>query len=605
MANQNILDKYENFNVRYILLAFASNLDASNTNKGPSVGKPGTVFSGDGCGKPAVVIINEFEEPSYIVESFTSDFNYYSSITDISTQLTGEIQISDRLGSQFPTFLRECAQMLGVAEMHIAYQLKIYFVGTLKNNQGIETYTTKPLIFNQLFLTQSHQLIDSHQYFLSFAASYNTFGLFNGFSKMYQTTITSYDRNPSKEIPKPDAPMATIIPRNQEDGMKNSLRKIRIDKSKPMETLDDLFKSLEEDLNQQKYVHQRQLQEWLSFVIDDYVKKIDKPIQQKPPGTLPLEYKIILDPEYKSYQIDNRNMPFEQPEQSQSKNGVRSVPIPESMHVLEVMRLLMKYSKRVGKDGDSDPKKTYKIVATVIKTCDDKYEITYRIKKIILPTNSPSGIDTGPGDAIEPISLEFQKDGVEDSDVLLVTGKTSSLVNLNTLEKQVDDAEARIVFGNREQATAERTVDVDFFKSMFSGLRPAINSHYNNGLESAEDGSKVDILNTPSIYPQNNTFEVRIRGNPELLSDIFRNPIKVKNGDPDSPRFYVTPEYSPMYAKIIIYLDPLSSSLGIKKDDSDNVYYYVKYYHLYKLKTVISGNKFDQFLTMLRSDDAT
>lgn len=604
MDSQNILDKYENFNIRYVLLAFANTSDACNTDKGPSVGKPGTVFSGNGCGKQGIVVINEFEEASYVVEGFWSDFNYYSNINDISTQMVGELSISDRLGGQFPTFLRNCAQLLDVSETHIAFQLKIYFVGVLKNGQGVETYVTKPLIFNQLFLTQSLQIINSHMYYLSFAATYNTFGLFNMFSRMYQTTITSFDRNPSKEIPKPDAPMSTIIPRGQEDSMKESLRKVRIDKSKPMETFDDVFKSLQEDLNQQKYVHQRQLQEWLSFIKDDYTKKIDKPVQHKPPGNLPLEYEIILDPEYKSYKVDNRNMPFEQPEQSQDKYGIRVIPIAESSHILEVMRNLMKLSQRTGKDGNLNPKKTYKIVATVVKTCDEKYKITYRIKKIILPTNSPSSIDTGPGDAVDPISLEFQKDGVEDADVFIVTGRSGSISDLDVVEKQVNDTDAKIIYGDREQETAERTVSVDFFKSMFSGLRPIVNN-LTNGLENAEDASKADILNIPSIYSQNTKFEMKIRGNPELLSDLFRNPVKVVSGDPDSPRFYTTPEYSPMYAKIIIYLDPLSNSLGLKKDDSDNVYYYIKYYHLYKVRTVIDGNEFSQYLTMLRSDDAT
>lgn len=601
---QNILDKFENFNVKYILLGFANTQDACSTNKGPTVGEPGTMITGDSCGKPGVVILNEFADFSYVIEGFQSEFNYYSNLQPTSTEMTGEIIISDRLGAQFPTFLRDCAKKLGVSETHIAFQLKIYFVGMPKNSATTETFVTKPFIFNMGVMSQSHSTEFPHLYYMNFLATYNTFGLITGFSKMYQTTITSADGNPSKEIPKPDAPMATIIPRGAEDGLKTDLRKQRIDKSKPMETLDDIFKGLAEDLQQQKYEHKRQLQEWLSFVRDDHTKKIDQPKQKKSPGYLPLEYKIILDNEYKSYKVDNRNIPFEQPEQSQEKYGVRSIPVPEGEHVLSTIKRLMKYSRRTGKDGDSKPKKTYKLVNTVIKTCEDKYEVNLRIKKVILPSNDPSGDDTGPGDAVEPIEMEFQKTGTKDIDILSINGKTVSKIDLTMMEKQVEERDAEVVFGNREQATAERTSQVDFFNSMFSGVRTNINNH-NNGLESAEDAGKADILAFPNIAAQNNKFEVRIRGNPELLSDLFRNPMSVKNADPDSPRFYPTPEFSPMYAKIKVYLDPIAASLGVKKDNSDNIYYYVKYHHMYKIRTVITGNNFIQYLNLLRSDDAT
>jgi len=607
--SQNILDKFENFNVKYILLGFSNTTDACSTNLGPDVGPPGTVFSGNGCGKSGIVIVNEFEDFSYTIDNFQSEFNFYSDVSIKSTQMIAILTIADRLGGQFPTFLRDCAAALGVSETHIAFQLKIYFTGFTKNGGNVDTYVTKPFIFNMGSLSQLHTTVSAHLYSLQAIATYNTFGLLNGFTKMYQSTITSADKNPSKEIPTPESPTSTILPRGDEDAFKNNSRKKRIDKSKPMETLEEVFKGLAEDLQQQKYEHKRQLQEWLSFVRDDFVKKIEQPKQKKPPGYLPLEYKIVLDPEYKSYKIDNRNMPFEQPEQNQEKYGVRSIPIPEGENVIDTIERIMKYSRKIGTDGDTIPKYTFRVVSTVMKNCEDKYEITINIKKIILPQNEPGnrfadGIDTGPGTAVDPITLEFQKAGTSDIDVYHVVGKTASLVELEMMEKQVDDSDAEVVFANREQATAERTPSLDFFHSMFSGVRTNLNNK-NNGLESAEDAGKVDILSAPTIAPQNNKFQLKIRGNPELLSDIFRNPVKVKTLDDDSPRFYPNPEYSPMYVKVILYLSPLAGSLGITPDDSSPIYYYEKYQHLYKIVTTISGNIFDQHLHMLRSDDAT
>lgn len=607
--SQNILDKFESFNVKYILLGFANTTDASTTKKGPEVGIPGTIFSGTSCGKPGIVIVNEFKDFSYTIDSFQSEFNFYSDISIHSSQMVAELTIADRLGGQFSTFLRDCAAVLGVSETHIAFQLKIYFVGNLKNSSTVDNYITRPFIFNMGSLTQLQTTSSAHFYTLQAIATYNTFGLLNGFTKMYQTTITNADKNPSKEIPTPDVPLSTILPRGDEDAFKTNARKARIDKSKPMETLDDAFKGLAEDLQQQKYEHKRQLQEWLSFVRDDFVKKIEQPKQKKAPGYLPLEYKVVLDPNYKSYKIDNRNMPFEQPEQNQEKYGVRTIPIPEGENVLDSIERIMKYSRKIGTDGDLLPKNTFRIVATVIKNCEDKYEITINIRKIILPQNEPGnafadGIDTGPGLAVEPIYLEFQKTGTADIDIYHVVGKTASLSNLNMMEKQINDSDAEVVFGNREQGTTERTQSLDYFHSMFSGVRTTMNNK-NNGVESAEDAGKADILASKTVTPQNNRFQLKIRGNPELLSDIFRDPLKVRDLNPDEPRFYTSPEYNPMYVKVIIYLTPLANSLGVIPDTSDTQYYYIRYQHLYKITTTITGNGFIQYLYMLRSDDAT
>jgi hypothetical protein len=58
--NNNPLDSFSNYTVKYVLVAFAYTEDACHTDIDAGVGEPGTIFSGGGCGKPAAVIINDF-----------------------------------------------------------------------------------------------------------------------------------------------------------------------------------------------------------------------------------------------------------------------------------------------------------------------------------------------------------------------------------------------------------------------------------------------------------------------------------------------------------------------------------------------------------------
>lgn len=598
--SQNPLDNYKNYQVKYILTAFAYTEDACLTDFGPKVGPPETVFSGEGCGKPAIVIVNQFENEKYVIANYKSEFNYFSAISPISTQMMGELLISDRIGGEFPSFLRRAANILDVSISHMAFSLKIYFIGTTEDG-STETMATKPLIFNVPFITQSYSQMAPHTYKMHFMATYNTFGLLPTFSNLYQMTITNVDGNPSTEVPKPDVPLSTILTRKEEDALKNAPRKIRIDKSKTMETLDDVFKGFREDLQQMKFEHKRQLQEWLSFSRDDYVKKIEPPKQIKP-GGIPIDYIVTLDEEYKSYKVNNRNMPFEQPEQSQEKYGVRTIPISNGRHLLNVVEDLMKYSRKIGEDaGDTSPKKIFKSNINVMRRCNGKYDVFLLVKKITKPTNTPTGIDTGPGASSNPLMFEYQNSGTDDINVESISARMTSQFDLRIMEQQVDDPDAEVIFGNREQATAERVFNLDFFKSMYSGLRTTVNS-MNNGLESARDAGEIDnnIINIP--YQKIN-FSANIRGNPALLSDLCRNPFMVKNDDADNPTFYPKPEYEPMYAKVLMYLDPPAKSLDIIDDESDKIYYFTKFYHLYKVTSTIDGDSFKQALTMLRSDD--
>ena len=60
-----------------------------------------------------------------------------------------------------------------------------------------------------------------------------------------------------------------------------------------------------------------------------------------------------------------------------------------------------------------------------------------------------------------------------------------------------------------------------------------------------------------------------------------------------------------MYSKMDIYIKP-SANIGIKPDaDAPRQYYYTGYYHLARVKTVMTSSFFIQELEMLRTDDTT
>lgn len=598
MSTPNPLDKFQYYTVQYVLCAFQYTEDACKTDIDGGVGGVGTMFNGDACGGNAAVIVNNFTDngdTDFKITKLETDFSFYGSLSPSTTQMLGSVEIADRYGGYFPTFLKQMTEQIGdMSETHLAFSLRAFFISD-KN----ETIATKPLIFNMISMTQNMSSFQQHAYTLFFAACYNTVAQFPGFSKLYQTTITNQTGNPSDEIPKPDVPGNSIIPRAIEDAQKTAPRQTRIDKSKTMQTLKDVFEGMAEDLMQQKYVHKRQLQEWLGYVRDDYVKKIAPPVQRKPPGYIPVDYRLILDDAYSGAQIDNRNMIFEQPEQSQLSKGIRVINIAEGETLPGMMDKLMKLSTQISKDYLNG--KTYKTVFIILRRCEGKYDLFMKIKQIDIPFNMQSGKNTGPGDGPDPLEYTYQSVGVTDLDVMSFQGKLNSNIFLNTLEQQIDDPDAKIVFGNREQGTAERNANLDFFKTFFSGVRMNINNH-NNSSEFVDHAGNIDNMLSPNINGQTNVFTLYVRGNPDLMSDINRNPFWVYQGQADGAVHYQFPEYSPMYMKVLINLTPTDPTNG-ESDNQSEPYYFTNYYHIYKIKTIIEGDDMHHELGLLRTDD--
>jgi hypothetical protein len=436
----------------------------------------------------------------------------------------------------------------------------------------------------------------------------NTVGLARSLSTVYQMDVTHKDGNVHKEIQQPldNQGLATRQEENQTYG---ELRKQRLDKSKPMLTLKDLFEGLEADLNQQKFVHDGQLQRWLREIRDDHADKIVVAPQQTKgptPEQLPIDFTVDLDPIYYDYNIDNRNMPFEQPDVRQDNVGIRSFPVRTGTEIVDLVERMMMLSKAVGDDARNKPALTYKTTITATRTVTNRYSINIKIRQYVLPHNQlEDENNTGPGNNIESLHFFLNDPDEKDTDILSFKANNNYSVGDIMLERQVlDNPSAGVVYADREQGTAERRPELSFFQTMYSGIRPMIGSYTNDGLESAESAGNIMNLMDPYTYTQTTRYDVVIRGNPLLLSDVNRNPLDVVNDEDGRVNYYPKPEVDPMYVKLTIYL----KSMALINDDRiPEQFYFDNYYHLYEVVNmfgVVGGKRsFYQTLKLKRTDD--
>src|SRR6185437_14660444 len=250
---------------------------------------------------------------------------------------------------------------LGVSEGHIVFALRTFFIGENTDAVNNDVIAGNPLLFNMVTSINDLAPKSGRFYTFSFVGSATTFGQLNQYSKIYQMTITNSDGNLYNQIPTLDTPSCVMQSRQAEDAAHQVARKKRIDLSKPMRTLGELFSAFESELNTQKFTNSAQLQSWLQNVNDGYTVKIIPPIQQKQ-GGIPVDFFVVLDPIYKNYPIDNRNLPFEQPELDQNKNGIRSFSIKTATDIPVAVEKLMKLSRKVGQESQASSAYIFKTV---------------------------------------------------------------------------------------------------------------------------------------------------------------------------------------------------------------------------------------------------
>ena len=530
-----------------------------------------------------------------------------------NTSNVGLIQVTEKVSMGFMDFLRnDVANVLGVSVSNITFALKTFFSGQTENGSDIihgnQYVFHVPQIVNSL--NQYTGRPETHT--LMTMGTAHTVGQLPSYSNLYQFTLTDAKSPIRTENPTPNPESCNLImPRGAEDGMKYPPRTERLNKSANMKTLKEIFDAFQVDLDDQKNAHKGQVQSWMRYVRDDHVDKIGvPPIQKKvaKKGALPIKYHVTLDPQYHSYPVDNRNLPFEQPEQSQSTDGIRSINVAPSSTITQTAMMLCSLSTKIGDDALKPIPEIPKVsISTVV--VDDTCHIYVKIYKCKNPLNSQS-VDTGPGEsAVEPMELVVHDAGNIDVDVLMVDAKLSYSTSTTVMETHPDSDDANVVYGDREQLTSEKEQKKDFFKTMFSGLRPMTSSRTCDGLENGVKGSAVDALNSTQF----SAFNVEIKGNPYLMSDITnRKPLDVANHVAGVTHYYKFPEVYPIYAKLRIF-EKTMSVLGNAPPtelEVEHVHYHTNHYHVSKMTNIFGGfddmddtRDFTQVLELRRTDD--
>lgn len=616
---QNPLSKFRTYDIKHVIVGFRFSEDACTYEINGEVGVTGSTVTGPACKGPGIVLINELADPTFVLYAAETTWDFFSTTSSTTGSYMGYINIQDRIGMLFAQRLRKYCEQLGMALGHITFAWKTFFIGTLANGET-EVVTTNPMIFHVTDFIQSLSSLDARTYVMTFTSSYNTFGQLPQFSKMFQTTLTHADGNAQKEIPTANSEGTGLVSRAEEDKIKNAARKARTDKTKPMKTLQEVFNSLQTEMTEQGYPHKTQIQEWQTTIRDDYTKKLIPPKQYLP--ELPLKYTIKLEDKFNSYKVDNRNMPFEQPEQDQRLEGIRAIPFHYGTNMSEAIDTLMLMAKSVGKDFQGTEPHGYRSTVTVLRGCNGSYNVNTNINSYKIPINRVDGPDTGPGDGVigGPLEYVYQDAEHKGRDIISIYYRSNVTPVQRNLEEATEGADdIGVVYGNREPISIQRMPQVgdDFFTSGYAGNRGAVGLLDINGLESADTASVIKSNLIPSMIKQTTSYTIDIVGNPYIMNDLNRNPLDVRddvgmndssNGGTSGSKtkwnyvLYDKPEYKPMYLKLTIYMRPEGTIAG--EHNVDQTYFYSGYLHITRVTTSFNESKFIQTIEGVRTEDS-
>jgi hypothetical protein len=616
---ENILenDPYRDTSALFVLAAFSHTDTAENAE----IPLDSNLNIGDDVGG-GVVIVNDARPTAFQIVDFVYEYNW-NSLETVTTLCSGSITVANRSNANFLNFLQEeVVDRLETSLENVSFALRVFWRASTGEgaDQTPTVIGTEKLIFSVPDISHTFELNQSY-FILSVLPLFNAKGQLSNYANIYNMNITHEDGNLHDEIPTPDPAGGAIKPRGEEDAEKLSPREERIEKSKPMITLGDVADALEIELMERTKdkIHKGQLQEWLAVVRDDFEDKLDKPpIQEK---YLPIDYHVEFEDGYDGYLIDNRSLLFEQPEQEQGEPGIRVIPTKTGETIVSLINRIMGLSKQVG--TDSIEGKNFKI-ATPWRRLEGGDIIKYNIivKQYTKAKNSMDE-DTGPGDgesAVSPLSgegipgppspLTLFFNSNENMDANKLHGKISRNDSLDVTEENPPTADGRVsTGGDREQITAEREKDEEFFGAGFSGHRAFISTsdvlHVEYPIELANKYKSV----LPAQSIQDARMTITIKGNPDLYSDLLRNPSDVANVDPGNVNMYQFIEYYPLYCKLVIRYpsgqDQESSEdeLGPEKETDADQFYHVNNMHMYRVVNRILSGRFTQTIDLLRSDD--
>lgn len=590
----NSLDQFETYLTHCVIAAFPNTPDAESADilldKDLNMGDELPNSNG-------IVVVNDHRPSPTQVQHFNLEF-CWRSIEPISSIMAGEITLADRNATGFIKFLKEkVVDHFGISLENITFAMRIFWV-TAEAAQGGQRVFDSDKFYFSVSDVRHNTKSKSNLYMLPVVALYNTKMQLPNLCNMYNMTVTHKDGSLHKEIPTPVPSGGSIVPRAVED-IKYLPRRARLQKSKPMETLKEVFEALEADLNASTEIHQLQLQKWQEVVRDDYNFKLGQPVRQK--KELPIKYTITLEDDYPSYKIDNRNLPFEQPNQKQATPGIRAIPTYPGETFYSLIDRIFSMTRRAGIDASNFLRP--KVVATWQKIGDELH-VDIVIRKHEIP-NVNSG-----GGSPNPIEFFYRPNAGPPSeqnvDAYSILGKTGRNDLLHITEANPATEDGRVSYGgDRENITAERMQATKFFKAGYSGHRAFIANNKVMGVEFPETLGTYLQSGFTMQYLQDSDMVISIRGNPELMSDMFRPPSEVANGDPGNWTYYPRPEIEPMYVKFRIYYTPkqdLDSNFESELVDGQ-FYHEDRFMHLYKIENQMINGIFFQKLHMLRTDD--
>lgn len=599
---QNPLSKFTTYQMHHILAAFKYTEDAEATKLTKNSGE-----IGDSVGGSGIILVNEFLNDRFTIPSIIWSWRKYGNIGQTTTSMEGILKVADRTGGQFVDwFITNVLDVHGISTQYMTFALTTYFMGTDKsNNDEYITVPCPPLLFNvHAFQDEMNIRPSGTTITLPFTVLYNTTGQLPNISKPFQITLTHKDGQLNNTAPEIFNGGSGIKFRGEED-IKFEGRTQRLNKSKPMLNLKDVFEALEVELNQQTQTNKRQVQTWLSNIRNDYIMKINPPPKQERGDELPVKFKVILDPLYNEYLVDNRNLPFEQIDEDSKLPGISSITFKMGQNIIDIVEQIMKLSIQVGEDAiPGVNSKTFKTNISYSYQKDNKLHINIKIKCITQPFTSNIFGNTGPGEgAIQPLYYTFKSGELDDTDIIFF----KSDLDTDTGAIPIEGGDKFAVYGDRELITVERipttATGTDFFKSKFSGLRAPISPMSINGLEDAKSAANINIAHLLRNNQQSEHV-MQIFGNSALMSDFYRTPSQASDlENSGTAQYYKIPESYPAYLKVRIYLKP-DAVIGLTRyTDLPVVYYYDNYYEISELVNDMTSGSFFQTIRLKKTDN--
>lgn len=598
----NPLDKSNTYRILTVLAAFKYTdwAEESTLPLDKNLGR------GDSVGKEGIIIVNDAKPTETQIISMKHVYDW-NSVHLNNTLSMGELMIVDRNATSLLTFLKnEVVSKLETSVENLTFALRMFFI-TNKDAPGggsIEEVISTEHFYFSVPNIMHHSSGVNNYYTLPMLALYNTKLQLDHFYNLQDITITHESGDLHETVPEPEPVVATILPRGVEDALKTYPRIFRMEKSKPMLNLQDVADALEKDLKARNEIHKSQLQKWQAVIRSDFEDKLERDPEQI--KEIPIDYHISLGDGYGGYEIDNRHLLFEQPEQDQTQPGIRAIPTKPSESLSSVIDRIMSLSKATGEDAEKG--KLYKMATAWrrMHTGIMKYNIV--INQFDIPMNNPDGNDTGPGESAVGDGLTFVYMGRDESDIITLSGKTSRPDSLSIVESNAESEEGRVsISADREGLTAEREISAEFYASGFSGIRSRLYSLKSLGAEYPVDLENLLLANTTNQQIQDSSMVIDIIGNPNLFSDLMRKAGDVADGNEgDRVHYYKFIEKHPIYAKLIIPYVIKGAEESLKPEEEDDLptkfHHEETYMHVKKIETILESGMLIQRLHLLRTD---